>query len=398
MSTATYESSSFTATAKATCKPSINPPQLPQSLPAGFDSQLAYLLGLCCNSANDQYAAYVTNTRIIYHDTTQFDPKNWGIESVKPKPWDPDFSQIISLGYKPDPTHFNLSVYETDATGKPVEIPAGFIVRLDRTDTKKSSMIVVAFHGTQNSFELNKIDYDPIPAPFGMPLPNLGSVHGGFYAQYTTGSDGHQGDLVGRAPGSLVQQIYDYFNDNNVDGALPVKVTGHSLGGALATLSALDIAFKFNSKFKSISMYSLAGPRVADALYKKDPSGKIDPSGAGEFVSNYQKYVPDSYRIVNTVDPVPHSPSAIVPPPPPPRFPPPIWIPANVFAHVLGDNDAIKDGIVSPNPSLDQNVVSFTDENPQNNNAGSPQECQGPHSCPAVYVPFLKRLSDANAS
>jgi len=106
--------------------------------------------------------------------------------------------------------------------------------------------------------------------------------------------------------------------------------------------------------------------KTTDEFYKKDPLGKIDPSGAGEFVSNYQKYVPDSYRIVNTVDPVPHSPSAIVPPPPPPRFPPPIWIPLNVFAHVLGDNDAIKDGIVSPNPSLDQNIVSFTDENPQN--------------------------------
>lgn len=140
---------------------------------------------------------------------------------------------------------------------------------------------------------------------------------------------------------------------------------------------------------------------MADALYKKDPLGKIDPSGAGEFVSNYQKYVPDSYRIVNTVDPVPHSPSVIVPPPPA-RFPPPIWIPLNVFAHVLGDNDAIKDGIVSPNPSLDQNVVSFTDENPQNNSAssplGSPQECQGPHSCPAVYVPFLERLASTHGS
>ena len=385
----TYVSSSLSSKDKATCQPSTNPPQLPQTVPPGFDPQLAYLLGLCCNSANDQYTAYVTNTPIIPKDSNVTDPNNWGIASVKPKPWDPDFSEILSQGYKPNPIHCNLSVHETDATSQSVEIPAGFIVRLDPTDTKKSSMIVVAFHGTQNSFELNKIDYDIVPAAFGGVL-NLGSVHGGFYAQYTTGPDG-QGDLtLFRAAGSLAQQIYQYFNEINIGNeSLSVKVTGHSLGGALATLSALDIAYNFNSTFKSISMYSLAGPRVADAWL-------LNPSAAGTFVSNYQQRVPDSYRIVNTVDPVPNAPSAIFPPPPHLRLPPPTWIPTNVCAHVLGDNDAIIHKIVSSNTSLDQNVVSFTDENPQNGD--SPMECQGPHSCPAVYVPFLERLASAHSS
>jgi len=379
MSTTTYASSFPSSKDKATCKPSSNPPQLPQSVPAGFDSQLAYLLGLCCNSANDQYTAYVTNTPIDQNDKNN--PKNGQIQSVKPKPWEPDFSQILSQGYKSNPTHCNLSVFETDVNGNSVEIPAGFIVRLDPTDEKKSSMVVVAFHGTQNSFELNKIDFDMTPASFGGGLLwNLGSVHGGFYAQYTDGSNG-QGDLIDRAEGSLARQIYQYFNDN-ADGSLSVKVTGHSLGGALATLSALDIAYNFKSKFKSISMYSLASPRVADA-------SAIDPGSAGTFVSHYQQYVPGSYRIVNTADTVPTVPAAQFP------FPPPLM--TKVCAHILGDSDAIKYGIVSSNPSLDQNVVSFADENTQNGD-DSPQDCQGAHSCPAVYVPFLERLASATSA
>jgi len=361
MSTTTYVSSSLSATGKGTCNPSTNPPQLPESLPTGFDSQVAYVLGLCCNSANEQCTAYVNGTD---------------------KARDPDFSKIISQGYKPNPPHLNLSVYEKDVNGKSIEIPAGFIVRLDPTDTSKSSMIVVAFHGTQNKFELDK-DNDIVPVPFGGILPNwnLGSVHGGFYAQYTDGSD-HQGDLVARADGSLAQQIYKYFSDNG-DATLPVKVTGHSLGGALATLCALDIAYNFKSKFKSISMYSLASPRVADALADKNDRGN-----AATFVSHYQQYVPDSYRVVNTVDPVPTLPCALTPP----------LLTTNVCAHVLGDSDAILFGIVKPS-SLDQNVVSFTDANPQNPSKGdSPQNCQGPHSCPAVYLPFLERLALAYGS
>lgn len=38
-------------------------------------------------------------------------------------------------------------------------------------------------------------------------------------------------------------------------------------------------------------------------------------------------------------------------------------LPTNVGAHVLGDNDTKRHGTVSSNVTLDQNVVSFTDEN-----------------------------------
>ncbi|WP_263416604.1 lipase family protein [Terriglobus albidus] len=265
-----------------------------------------------------------------------------------------------------------MSVCEIDINGNPVEIPAGFIVRLEPTDTKKSSIIVVAFHGTQNSYEVNKVDNYIVPATFGGLVATLGSVHGGFYAQYTTGSNLQPGNLIARADGSLAQQIYQYFKENE-DPTISVKVTGHSLGGALATLCALDIAFNFEFKYDAISLYSLASPRVADTLVS-------DPSGAGTFVSNYQKYVPDSYRIVNDLDSIPQLPYPVTPPIPP----------LNYCAHVLGDLGAILLGIVQPS-LLDQNLISFSDKNDQNKDAS--MACQGTHSCPAVYVPFLKRLA-----
>ncbi|WP_187143147.1 lipase family protein [Terriglobus albidus] len=365
MSTTAYAPASLSSKGTAQCQASTNPPALPQLVPPNFDAQLAYVLGLCCNAANDQYTKYVTNTPL--DPSNRFGPKSWQIQSVAPTPWDPDFSQIVAQGYKPNPTHTNLSVYETDINGNSVKIPAGFIARLEPTDTDKSSIIVVSFHGTQNSYEVNTVDNYIVPAVFG----NLGSVHGGFYNQYTTGSTG-QGDLSHRADGSLAQQISQYFDDNE-DPTLSVKVTGHSLGGALATLCALDIALNLESKFDAISMYSLASPRVADTLV-------VIPAAAETFVSNYQEYVPDSYRIVNQLDSIPQLPYPVTPPIPP----------LNYCAHVLGDLDAILFGIVKPS-LLDLNVISFQDKNDQNTD--SPPACQGAHSCPAVYVPFLKRLA-----
>jgi lipase (class 3) len=358
-------------------------------LPSGFDVKLGYLLGLCCNAANDQYTTYVTTTDPIPNDPIPFDPKNWGIKTVAPKPWDPDFTEITAQGYKAT-THVNLSVWETNDTLNWVEIPAGFIVQLDPTDTTgtNKSMIVIAFHGTQNNYELNAVDFDLTPADFSITKYEiLGSVHGGFFKQYA-GYQGN-GDLIDRTPGSLAQQIGDYISSQG-NTNLPVKVTGHSLGGALATLCAMDIACltkKYKFKFESISMYSLAGPRVGDA--KTDPK---DVKGVATFVSNYQQYVPTSYRIVNTLDPIPNSPTALFPPPKAAvQFPPPPYNPTNACAHVLGDKEAIAVGIVNANPRLDQNVVSFTDANTVNDQ--SAQDCQSPHSCPAVYVPFLKKLA-----
>jgi triacylglycerol lipase len=72
-----------------------------------------------------------------------------------------------------------------------------------------------------------------------------------------------------------------------------VICTGHSLGGALATLSALDV--KYNLPDKDLSCYTYGSPRV----------------GNSDFVKFYNKHVPQTYRFVNSVDIVPSLPPDI---------------------------------------------------------------------------------------
>jgi predicted lipase len=69
--------------------------------------------------------------------------------------------------------------------------------------------------------------------------------------------------------------------------------TGHSLGGALATLCALDV--KYNLPAKVVSTYTFGSPKVGNEAFAKF----------------YDKYVPQTYRIVNGVDLVPTLPPDI---------------------------------------------------------------------------------------
>ncbi len=72
-----------------------------------------------------------------------------------------------------------------------------------------------------------------------------------------------------------------------------IVCTGHSLGGALATLCAVDI--KYNLPDKVVSAYTFGSPKVGNA----------------EFVNFYNKLVPQTYRVVNSVDVVPNLPPNI---------------------------------------------------------------------------------------
>jgi len=72
--------------------------------------------------------------------------------------------------------------------------------------------------------------------------------------------------------------------------ATSVTVTGHSLGAALATLLALDVAL--NTPCKNPTSYTFASPRVGDHV----------------FAASYNSVVPYTYRIANRQDIVPQVP------------------------------------------------------------------------------------------
>jgi triacylglycerol lipase len=63
-----------------------------------------------------------------------------------------------------------------------------------------------------------------------------------------------------------------------------LMITGHSLGGALATLCAIDVAA--NSKFHAPIVYTIGSPRVGDAA----------------FCNAFNRKVKYSWRIYNEVD------------------------------------------------------------------------------------------------
>jgi len=280
----------------ATCPPFALTPltepnnSVTQTLPAGFDPMVAYLLGQCCSLTYVQFDAGLT--------------------------WTPDFSSLALPGYtitasQPQP----FSVYEANEPGPTTgdvgdyyQVPAGFAVQLELTPSgggQAKQIVVVALRGTR-TWEEWFTDADGIPTVFGAgtSLDGLGSVHAGFYGLYTIG---RLGTVVTqplsptpdqRALGSIAAQVGNYVSQ--LDGSLPIYVTGHSLGGAVATLCALDIAYNFPKNFSEISMYSLASPRVAAGL-----SDIPTLDNQILFLASYQSKVPNTFQIVHASDIIP---------------------------------------------------------------------------------------------
>jgi hypothetical protein len=142
---------------------------------------------------------------------------------------------------------------------------------------------VIAIRGTEGILEwIHDAEFLTVPCPF---LVGAGHTEDGFTAMY-------QSLRTGAAPNSptVVKSIGNLPFPRPVTS---VTVCGHSLGGALATLLALDLAA--NTVFSQPVVYTYGSPRTGDSL----------------FVSTFDQVVKNSYRIENRVDIVPK-----LPPPP----------------------------------------------------------------------------------
>ncbi|MED4582326.1 lipase family protein [Brevibacillus choshinensis] len=137
--------------------------------------------------------------------------------------------------------------------------------------------IIVAFRGTR-TFNDNESDQDlyQVPYPF---VKNSGKTHRGFTCIYQSTRN------------AMIREL------KKLSSSKRLFVAGHSLGGGLAVLAALD--FAMNTKFKNPFVYTYGSPRVADPV----------------FASRFNQTVKNSIRIFNVHDIIPTLPDQVYLPP-----------------------------------------------------------------------------------
>jgi len=150
--------------------------------------------------------------------------------------------------------------------------------------------LVVAFRGTEQS-RWKDLRTDLMLVPAGLNPERLGGdfkqeiqVHSGFLGAY---------DSVRNRIMALIRYAVGYQDEEDAENISRwhVYVTGHSLGGALATLLALELSSSQMAKNGVIfvTMYNFGSPRV----------------GNRRFAEVYNAKVKDSWRIVNHRDIIP---------------------------------------------------------------------------------------------
>lgn len=147
------------------------------------------------------------------------------------------------------------------------EEPFGFVI-------ESPQAVILAFRGTSSPTDwvTDMIAQQTIFKPLSKKSV---MTHRGFTEVYMSARD----------------QIFQLLDQ--VPSDKPLFVTGHSLGGALATLASVDIAV--NRKPNTIIAYTFGSPRTGDPA----------------FVRAYNAAVPISFRIQNEFDVVPHLPPLV---------------------------------------------------------------------------------------
>ncbi|KAJ7549548.1 hypothetical protein O6H91_07G057900 [Diphasiastrum complanatum] len=138
--------------------------------------------------------------------------------------------------------------------------------------------LVIAFRGTQETSLQNWME-DLYFREYSFNYPGVKDalVHHGFYSAY------HNTTLRPRVL-AAVTSVLDKRND------LRILITGHSLGGAMASLCALDLAVNFGTK--DVQLITFGQPRIGNAA----------------FAAYFNAFVPETIRVTHGHDIVPHLP------------------------------------------------------------------------------------------
>ena len=144
----------------------------------------------------------------------------------------------------------------------------GFVIREQATGA-----VLVCIRGTQTPREW-LANFTAVPSSFSL-VPGFGQVHLGFERMQRSVRDSIAGGL------------------NAVPANARITVVGHSLGGAMAILAAVDLRRNFART--NLDVCTFGGPRV----------GKVD------FRRSFDGEIARCYRVTNQFDIVPHVPTLI---------------------------------------------------------------------------------------
>jgi hypothetical protein len=140
--------------------------------------------------------------------------------------------------------------------------------------------VVIAIRGTEGIQEwIHDAEFLMVPTPF---LAGAGHTDDGFTAMYlsmTTSLDPTCPRVTEALPSLKFPRT-----------VTSLTICGHSLGGSLVTLLALDVAA--NTPFKNPTVYTYASPRT----------------GGPQFAATYNQVVPNTTRIAGRLDLVPKLP------------------------------------------------------------------------------------------
>ncbi|MEG3860182.1 lipase family protein [Microcoleus sp. herbarium12] len=255
----------------------LSPPPIP------YNREISKLLILCSKLATQQYfkgkiePSYDGNIKSLPAYTTKL--KDYTLVAAI-KGEEANISEEIEVEIPQQATSPNG---EIDPIGKNVgtaerviKNTAREVVKINRKipvyfgfvlSSKKHNIIV--FRGTQRTIEwvlnINAVYATKESKVFSK---SYGKIHPGFSTIYS----------------NIAAQTLEIAKKLNP--SVPCYVSGHSLGAAIATLAAIDIAVNVPRLKKQVQLYTYGSPRVGDRVFARD----------------HNRVVPNSYRVVNLAD------------------------------------------------------------------------------------------------
>jgi hypothetical protein len=196
--------------------------------------------------------------------------------------------EVIQAGLVGGGTAFEIiaTVYANDLATDVSPLQIDKVVSLGLIlQAPTSGDAIIALRGTEGIMEwVQDAKFLAVPCPV---LPNSGNTEDGFTAMFRSLTIAPAADSP-----TVTKSLPTLPWKRSVTS---LTICGHSLGGALATLVALDISTHTSPPFNAPHVYTYASPMTGDSV----------------FASIYNQAVPNTVRLANRLDVVPN-----LPPPP----------------------------------------------------------------------------------